>query len=165
MTLENTKQSNMKYVFGAVVVFVVLSIVAGIYFAGSPTEQRKIRMDDIRISHLSGIQNNITEYWRAKQKLPDTLLDLNNDLLGIRVPLDPETNQSYEYDKKGDTTFVLCAVFAKKFDETNSSPNYAYPVYPYDGIKGGSPWKHDAGRVCFERSIDKDFFKATPLVQ
>ncbi len=60
---------------------VVASIILGFVLVGTPAQQRKVRFDDQRVSDLTMIQNEVTNYYQSKNgKLPETLSDLSNSL-------------------------------------------------------------------------------------
>jgi len=102
------------------------------------------------------VQNYITNYWQNKEKLPTSLRDLEDPLLGTVVPVDPETGEPYEYRVVSNLTFELCATFTTKGEDDQR----AVPmIYPPRGQDYG--WQHDLGRTCFERTIDPDFFQLT----
>jgi len=155
-------------------VFVTLLIIFSFSVMGSPSEQRAFRLDDKRIQDLQSIQWQIVNYWQQKDRLPETLAELSNPLSGFIVPPDPEFEKGYvyEYNKKGELIFELCATFVKpipkgwrEYGNSGSIPYYAgrdiaVSSYPYPGPSGvNESWEHDIGRTCFERTIDKDIYK------
>ncbi|HYE59629.1 MAG TPA: hypothetical protein VEA18_00390 [Candidatus Kapabacteria bacterium] len=157
----------MKYFISFVILVVVSVIIGSLFFIGSPKEERMRRFDETRVQDLSNLQWQIVEYWQAKKKLPAELSVLNDPLRNIIVPTDPETQVAYGYEPKGDLTFALCATFATAQDTKNPS-TMARPVSyaPYGGILDGDNWQHGTGYVCFERTIDPDFFKQpSPLLK
>jgi hypothetical protein len=137
-------------------VVVFASIVLGFILVGSPAEQRKVRFDEQRVSDLSTIQYEVTNYYQMKKGvLPATLGDLTNTLSGFTVPTDPSTGTSYEYAVKEGLTFELCATFEEQsVSDYSSAKGYdrAY-IVSYSGI-----WNHGVGRTCFERTIDPDMY-------
>ncbi|TSC52182.1 MAG: hypothetical protein LiPW41_393 [Parcubacteria group bacterium LiPW_41] len=133
---------------------ILISIVIGFMFAGSPMKERTRKLDEQRISHLSTLQMNIVEYWQNKGKLPENLSVLRDDLRNISIPQDPETRTEYGYGIKGEDTFILCAVFGGDKEKENG---VSYDDY-YFGIRGDHSWNYKAGKSCFERTIDADFF-------
>lgn len=154
----------MKYLFYTAVGVVTLAIIAGFFVIGSPAKERDRRADEIRVSNLQMIQSQLLEYWQAKNTLPDALTALNDDLRGVKAPKDPRDGSEYPYKKISDTSFEICANFV--FSSDNISPEKSTSVYsPYNaGYYGpyggeGENWRHDEGRDCFTRTIDKDFFK------
>lgn len=157
----------MKIFLGIVIAIVSTVIIAGFFVAGSPKDARLRKFDDIRVQHLQTIQSELIGFWQAKERLPDRLDELNDSLRGFAVPVDPMTEAAYEYTTKGDTTFSLCATFAGPSEDVEAGySKYApRPVYPgefgqsYALLDGGFNWEHDDGRVCFERTIDPDFFR------
>lgn len=149
----------MKYFVYIIIAIVAAAIVTGFFVVGSPREERMRRFDAERVQHLQMIQGYIGEYYRAKTKIPNTLNELNDQFRGVIVPQDPETSTSYEYQKSEDLKFTLCAVFNRA--SIGQTENKYRPVVPFGGPFGADTWEHVEGRVCFERTIDKDFF--TPI--
>lgn len=162
----DTNQKGFFSYYGYFVILVVLAAIVAAFFAvGSPKEQRLRKADMQRMNDLSMIQSHIGEYFTTKSKLPAKLADLNDAFRGIEIPTDPETKQEYGYQAKGETTFELCADFHLPWnaeeDRGWSGERGITVSSPYYGGYGpqGNTWKHEAGRQCFERTIDKDYFK------
>lgn len=147
----------------AVILLVLGSIIAGFFIAGSPQNQRLIRLDERRVSDLQTIQWQIINYWQRKEFLPANLNDLADPISGFVVPKDPETGESYEYRVSNKLTFELCAVFSTVAqDGIDGSTRKAIPmpVSP-EGVmypESQNVWWHGAGRTCFERTIDPDLY-------
>ena len=151
----------MKYFTYTIIAIVAIAVVAGFFVVGSPQEERARRFDEQRIQHLQFIQGQIGEFYRAKEKLPENLVDLNDAFRGITVPQDPEHRVFYEYEVKNGLTFAFCANFNRPNLTQDQNPRTpkAIVAEPFGGPFGTETWEHTAGRVCFERTIDKDFFK------
>lgn len=132
------------------VAIVAFAVVAGFFSAGSPFQARKERLDEVRTSHLSQIQSQLTNYFTAKQQLPTTLADLNSPVSSFMVPVDPVSGAQYEYVRTSDRSFSLCAVFETALLNPDQSRYYGGYLQ--------EEWSHGVGRVCFERTIDPDFF-------
>lgn len=133
-----------------------VTLVVGFISSGSPFQARLERLDNQRVQDLQNIQNQIVySHWSAKQSLPGTLSDLNDSISGYVVPVDPQSKVSYEYTKKGDTSFELCAVFATELRVDTSLNRISYPVGA-NSAEGN--WFHGVGRTCFERSIDTQLY-------
>ena len=145
-------------IFGWFVVLVVaVGIVSGFFIAGSPFEERMRRFDEQRTSDLQSIQYQIIEYWRAKNALPKAIDELRNELTGFVPSVDPETGSAYEYAALDKLKFQLCAAFKT---DSSSAPDAVQPLYYYkDAYPTNDVWTHGVGRVCFERTIDPDFYK------
>ena len=142
----------------SVVVFV--NIVLGFFLVGSPAQQRKVRFDEQRISDLTTIQYEITNYYQTKNgTLPATLANLTNTLSGFTAPVDPSTGAAYEYAIKDGLTFELCATFEAESMDNTTDTSMAYRAY---GVNYYGTWNHSIGRTCFERTIDPDLY---PLVK
>ena len=152
----------MKYFIYIVIAVVAVSIVAGFFVVGSPQEERARRFDEQRIQSLQFIQGQIGEFYRAKERLPQDLSELNDEFRGVIVPQDPETGEEFGYEAAGPLTFALCANFNRpSLGQSAEAPKPAAPALrsPLGSPFGQETWEHGAGRVCFERTIDKDFFK------
>ena len=149
---EVKNRSYPRHVFRVLIIgVVVLAVVSGFYKAGSPQSQRLIRFDQQKVSDLSVIQNQLVYYWQQKGSLPANLSLLNDPISGFTSPIDPQSNQVYEYRLVSMKVFQLCAEFNKPSEGTPS-----YPVGYLDN------WQHSAGRVCFDRSIDSVLYPVKP---
>lgn len=139
-----------------VIILVSVTVVSGFWIAGSPAQQRAIRLDDNRVSDLSSIQYQVIDYWQRKQILPKNLAELTNDISGFVAPKDPETSQDYSYRVTGPKSFELCAVFTTSNTEQlgGKYPSTAPVRYDYEPTN----WSHGQGKVCFERTIDPDYY-------
>lgn len=132
------------------IVIAIAAIVGGFLIVGSPYKQRALRFDNQRVSDLSNIQWQIVNYWQQKGKLPASLEDMKDSISGQIIPADPENKLTkYEYTVKGERAFELCATFAEKTQD-----NKGYDSYPIDG--SNDSWIHEAGRTCFQRTIDPE---------
>ncbi len=142
-------------VFAVVVSLLIFgSIVFGFFTVGSPLLARKLRFDERRVNDLQSLQGSIVNYWQQKNKLPDTLAVLRDDISGyVNSPTDPATQLPYEYRILALTQFELCATFALA-SRVGDGAHQATP-YPYFG----ESWDHDAGRFCFARTIDPELYK------
>ncbi len=113
---------------------VVISLITGFSYIGSPTLLRNIRDDNQREMDLQNIKYQVLNYYQSKNaKLPATLDEmLLGNPYGQELPVDPATAQPYEYKILPDTlvtatsttpgrapvtskypTFALCATFAE----------------------------------------------------
>ncbi|MCL5017531.1 MAG: DUF5671 domain-containing protein [Patescibacteria group bacterium] len=130
--------------------FVLLAIIFGFFTAGSPLKARLYNFDERKVNDLTNIQYQIINYWQRKQILPNTLSDLTDSISGFTAPVDPQTNNAYEYNVNSQTSFELCAEFnlPSNFGLIGRSVN----AYPAGAVNDN--WDHAAGRVCFERTID-----------
>lgn len=133
----------------------VAAISASFFIVGSPAELRARKFDEQRVQNLQMIQSEIINYWTQKEDLPETLDDLKDSISGFTPPSDPETGKPYEYEPAGPLSFSLCAIFKTKTrggagEEKTQAPARFY----YDPYQNN--WNHEAGRVCFSRSIDPE---------
>ncbi len=143
----------MGYALG---ILVIVSIIAGFFIIGTPWQARLYRYDEQKVSDLQGLQSQIVNYWQTKQSLPAQLSDLRDPISYYTVPYDPQSGAAYEYRSVGATTFELCATFNAPTQSGASAIRMA-PVetYPMKGTEDDN-WHHEAGRTCFERTIDPE---------
>ena len=132
-------------------VLVLATIVAGFFIVGTPQEARLYRLDQQKVSDLQTIQWQLVTFWQQKQTLPSALDELNDPLSGFTVPMDAQTGESYSYERTSQSSFKICADFNVASRATNMS--YTEP-YPYPGEQQN--WSHEAGEVCFDRTIDPE---------
>jgi len=144
----------MKLFTYIIIAVVSVVVVMGFWVAGSPFQERLRKFDERRVQHLQQIQYEILEYWRSKGVVPSDLTALNDDLRGFRLPSDPR-GVKYEYNVLGPEKFALCATF--ELGSEYSKPKKGF--VSYDGFTDSEIWNHSAGRVCFERTIDRDRYK------
>lgn len=129
---------------------VLTTLILGFFVAGSPADQRQIRLDEWRVNHLQNIESQVINYWQAKDELPETLEEMRA-LDQFSIPTDPETKEEYRYELTGALTFNLCANF--------NQPTPKWQQIDYYGPYGRSEnWDHGSGEICFERTIDPDFY-------
>jgi hypothetical protein len=114
-------------------VAVAAAVVAGLVVAGSPAEQRRLRLDEQRITALQELARRAEGRWEAERRLPDTAEQLVDGQRLTRLPTDPTTGEPYEYRVTGSRQFEVCATFDRA-----SRPDLA-----------GDFWFHEAGRRCF----------------
>lgn len=152
----------MRIFIYTIIVIVAVATIWGFVVVGSPTEERARRFDEQRVEALQSIQNDLIYYWQAKHKLPETLATLEDKTRGVAVPKDPERNVAYGYSVTAPLAFSLCADFNRADTSSMTSPRMI--PEPIGGSKGqglDTNWQHNAGHVCFERTIDPDFYKSS----
>jgi len=154
--LHPEEKSYAGIVVWAASVVVLASVVLGFVTTGSPFRARNERLDTQRVTDLQNIQYQIVQiYWQSKGALPDTLQQLQDPISGFMVPVDPQSKMAYEYIRKGDTSFALCAEFLTEQEMSDPYQRQSYPYYP---AGQNETWSHGAGRTCFDRVIDPDLY-------
>jgi hypothetical protein len=137
---------------GGVTAVVLVSLVGGLYLAGSPGRARKRALDGQRETHLMVIANMIDLFWRQEGRLPRDLEELRRTR-DVRLPSihDPASGEPYGYSITSETGYEVCAVF-----EAESEPEGIVPVYRdrYDATSGF--WEHGAGRECFAVEVRRE---------
>lgn len=138
-------------------------IIIGFFITGSPKQARIIQLDQKRIQDLQFIQQEIVNYWINKAELPTSLSQIKDDIRGLILPRDPETKEEYQYQKTDILSFKLCANFAKESPNYQQDQSITAPKYPIGpGFIEQINWRHPQGFFCFERTIDKDYYKPIP---
>lgn len=138
-------------------ILAILTIVAGFFIVGTPWEARLYRYDDQKVSEMQSIQYQIVNYWQAKQRLPMELAELQDPISGFVVPTDPQSGASYRYKATGKLSFDLCATFNAPTQSFSVNERTA-PVMPGITYKQEENWRHEAGDVCFSRTIDPELY-------
>jgi hypothetical protein len=149
----------MASIVSSVLVFVL--IVSSFFVFGSPMTVRKQRMDGERVSDLQSIQWQLINYWQQKGSLPTALADITDPISGFYAPVDPETGEAYTYEKTGARVFKLCADFSLENSPTTPE-GVSTAMYPKGEVNEG--WRHGAGTVCFDRTIDQDLYPVRPKI-
>jgi hypothetical protein len=157
---KNAPTRSAKY-FAWATSTIILSVVVGSFFIiGSPVTARLIQYDQQKISDLQNIQYQIVNYWQRKEALPNSLSDLKDPISGFAIPTDPQVKDKgyvYEYIIKDSVnlSFELCATFNKEGTDQYSQ---TLPKSVYSPTGTMENWQHASGRVCFERTIDKQLY-------
>lgn len=164
---QTVMAGKQRTVAAAATLAVIAAIIAGFFIVGSPATQRARRFDERRVSDLQSIQYQTINYWQNKNRLPAKLDDLKDNISGYTPPLDPETQQPYEYTVRSALAFELCADF--KTDSNYQDAGYAPRLLKAVPLGGESiyhdpygqsqNWSHGPGRACFPRTIDPDLYK------
>ncbi len=109
----------------------LVSIGFGFWQLGSPVTSRLIEADSQRSTDLQSIASRLQASWTTRKSLPATLDDLSP---GVRVR-DPITRQPYEYRKKNEPSYELCAEFSTERQANERDWNLFFG--------------HSKGRQCF----------------
>ncbi|MDO8557910.1 MAG: DUF5671 domain-containing protein [bacterium] len=158
----------MRYLAWMIVGVVAVASVGGFFIAGSPQRERMRRFDERRVGDLQSVQYQIIDYWQRKEKLPETLSDLKNDISGFVAPQDPETQVSYGYRRTGDLSFELCGVFSLdviSISDSRYPKVMSVPAYGPYGETGMQNWEHGKGEKCFSRTIDPKLYPPYPKTE
>lgn len=137
-------------------IILLITIIAGFFIMGTPSEQRARRFDETRISDLQTLQYQVIEYWIAKDSLPENLSLLKNDITGFNPPTDPKTQDIYEYSTTGELSFELCANF--ETDQSTDTKSRIGEKIWYPNMESDN-WNHGVGKTCFDRTIDPELYK------
>ncbi len=143
LEIKNKISFNQEKFLGLLFVFLMyLTVFYSFLIFGTPSVQRKMRIDNQRINHLQSIQWEIRNYFVNKGKLPESTEEIY-EFSSFVIPKDPITQEEYQYRKIDDLNYELCANFYLE--------NYAlqFPS-PYKN----EDWTHPVGKYCFQRKIN-----------
>ncbi len=117
---------------------VVAVVAVGFAMLGSPTAQRSVSADRQRVEDLQAIAREL-HLQRGRTggaSLPEQLDQVAFGQPSVRLRLkDPATQAAYEYHKRGQTSYDLCAVFATASEaRPDGRPRF---------------WDHPQGRYCY----------------
>ena len=153
------KSNKMKLLAWTVSFAILASIVGGFFIMGSPFTLRMKRFDERRVNDLQNIQYQIVNFYQKKGVLPNSLDELKDPIAGFNIPLDPDTAVSYGYEKVSDIGFKVCADFSLESDSQIDSKYMTRPMPVSSEIfPVNENWRHNSGRQCFDRKIDKDLY-------
>lgn len=170
--LQGKKEKRVtRIVFTTVSVgIVVFAIVWGFVTIGGPASQRALKLDQRRLDDLRSIQSDVISFWQQTETLPKSLGELSALYSGHRVPMDPEFEKGvlYEYRivSEQELRFELCATFTAPLPEGWVSTGYnsggffgrdVAMIEPAFVGQSADDWQHEAGRHCFERTINPVF--------
>jgi hypothetical protein len=140
---------------------VLLALVWGFTLTGSPAIERQRKFDERRLEHIQAISSEVFNIvydgrpWDpatrpAPSPLPATLEEIVAQARYQKLEItDPQTSTPYEYMRKDDTHYDLCATFSSVRDE------------PYDIF-----WNHQSGHHCFSFDTQdpdgRDLGRSTP---
>lgn len=158
----------MRYFIFIIIGIIIATIFAGFFIVDSPAETRLRKFDEQRVNDLSFIQSEIINYWMKKERLPESLDVLIDDLRGVIIPKDPQTGERYIYEiyetkDSKNLMFSLCAIFSKDnsyapFQGGLKIPRPVHPLYTDPHYQG---WEHGEGKDCFKRTIDPGLYSAS----
>ena len=122
-------------------VFAVM--LGGLFFAGSPRQERWRRLDDQRVEALERISTSVQRFYETRRTLPDSLTTLLRlpDTFAAETLRDPETGGAYAYRALDSLAYELCAEF-RIADDPGGSP-----------APRGEFWRHGQGTTCFRFEV------------
>jgi hypothetical protein len=146
-----------KKIFSIISAVILVLIIVGFVFIGSPENARLQAEDTQRINDLSYIQNAVNTFWMEKGMLPATLEQLNDPLNYTSIPVDRITGENYGYNIIDEKNFEICADFATVSEETESKQR----MYSEEQF-----FKHSEGVNCFKREVQESMIrKPSPVPQ
>lgn len=124
-----------RLIAGAVIVLVAAAVAGGILVLGSPAEARLRRLDERRVDDLVAIARATNTFLGRRGRLPQSVDSLSVAAGPYLRTRDPVTAEPYEYRALGDSSYEVCANFARASDRSRQP--------------AGDAWFHAGGRRCF----------------
>jgi len=114
-----TRGKRLPYVFIAILGFLVIPamLFATVFFSLNTARYRA--RDAKRIADLKQLQVALELYYDESGSYPLTLNELSPRY--IAVPVDPKTNNPYDYQRQGETDYKICAQLEDKTEKCFSS--------------------------------------------
>jgi hypothetical protein len=118
--------------------YLAIVFVGAFFIIDSPSVARQKRIDSQTASDAQSVDSSIRNYFTQAGKLPETLVDLEKT--GFTPYL--QSANKIEYIPTGENAYKLCASFERADVDDKDV---------FFGMQGSVEWKHQAGKVCFER--------------
>ncbi len=139
----------------ATFVLVLGAVIYGYSYIEKPSEVRQMRLDEKQITDLRDIYWNIEDAYRTTKTLPASL-----DILytNQKRPTAPEGRALYTYTILDDSTFELCAEFAKPSAKYESPSKQSVPntsSSEKDIWFQNNNWEHGVGVTCFKKTVSE----------
>lgn len=125
---------------------VVIGVIAGFWFLGSPQKQRLLRADQRRVEDLLAIAQRL-HIQAQKSQNGSKSVNLPTSLSPLDRKTDPVSGKVYEYKRLSGSRYQLCAQFA--IDSTKEQ------LRDYRQL-GPDFWQHPSGRHCFQLDALKE---------
>ena len=123
----------------ASVLAVTAAVVTALSIIGKPSEQRLMRVDERRVMDLRMFTGAVSRYRGQRQELPARPEDVIDGQITTRLPLDPESQEPYDYRVLDAGHYEVCATFSRRSRE---------PANDF--------WFHEAGRRCFSLDAEQN---------
>ena len=125
---------------------VIISVIAGFWWLGSPNRQRQIRADQQRIMDIHEIALSLHQQAEQSQNRGKPV-DLHASLSLDNPKTDPISGKMYEYQRLDSTHYLLCAEFAADSAQ-NRLGNFSGADKDF--------WHYLPGRHCFKLNVLKE---------
>ncbi len=141
----------LRALVATVTLVVVVSLLWGLWIAGSPGRARVRALDGQREGDLASIANAIDLFWNQHEELPGSLEELRGTR-GVYLTSieDPASGERYEYLPTDAESYELCA----RFDAASTEEDVAAGLGAYPARS--KFWQHGAGRACFSVAVQTD---------
>ena len=154
-----TKDRLTNIFLGIAGVVVLAVVVTGFFKTGSPTYQRGLEAGNRGITDITMLSQEIYSFVNPAPKLGETVaathpLPMSLDELPQVYspnPIDPVSQEPYEYTPLGETAYELCATFNAEAREGETKDYYGPRIFN----------NHPAGRFCFTLDASKSLYKTS----
>jgi hypothetical protein len=129
---------------------VLVVIIAGFWFSGSPAQARMLEQDAQRVRDLTAIYQSVSRYYLSQGNLPESLeVCDSNPGTYIAQKTDRVTGTPYGYRVLDPNQFQLGATFALPSESGRTTGVYLSPAQ--EGF-----WRHEAGGQTFTIDVTKE---------
>lgn len=138
------KVAKINLISVSVCIFLLLVIFSGAFFIiDSPGVAREKRIDNQTLADMQATDASIRNFFNQVGTLPANLKDLE------RTGFSPylQSGNKIDYETSGQNAYKLCGAFLRS--NVNDKDTYYGP-------ENVNEWKHQAGRICFERIALKE---------
>src|SRR5258708_22196120 len=139
-----------------IIAILTLIMVGALIYAftssGSPFDTRNRKLDDTRVTNLTNLKYSIDNYYSKNSALPEKLGDVFSDSNSSSLNSyyqkdlkDPESSNEYDYYKKDNTSYQLCASFSTASSTLNQTNSSVYLT--------NQTFEHPKGHYCFDLKV------------
>ena len=144
--VKEKKDLIIRIYFYASLIVIISVFIASLFVVESPVETRNRKTDEAVLNDFNSIDNAVQNYFREKERLPESLTILKDEFPYITEDdlKHPSSNENYAYNKLEDRKYELCANFLT----SNISD------IDLNGFNK-EMWPHDSGVQCLSRKIEQ----------
>lgn len=124
-------------ILAVLTILVVGTLLVSFTASTNPFEKQKEVRDQQRTRHIELIKGNVETYYTRQNTLPKSIAEMRMP----SRPVDPSTQKQYEYTKKSEEEYELCATY--ETEAKRSASRYTYGDNTYNNYKF-----HKKGRNC-----------------
>ncbi|MCK5510153.1 hypothetical protein KAI65_01230 [Candidatus Parcubacteria bacterium] len=144
--VKEKKDLIIRIYFYASLIVIISVFIASLFVVESPMETRNRKTDEAVLNDFNSIDNAVQNYFREKERLPESLTILKDEFPYITEDdlKHPSSNENYAYNKLEDKKYELCASFLTSNISDTDLNGFNKEM-----------WPHDSGAQCLSRKIEQ----------